>query len=103
MAVKYLSDEIGVPIVILGGDLQLEGITKNQSFGLDASNTPAEQVLLQILTRANPDKTATGPADPKQKLVYVIRPGDDGRDTICVTTRSAAAKRGEALPPVFRE
>lgn len=103
MAVRYLADEIDAPIVILGGDLQLEGITKNQSFALDVQNQPGERVLLEILTKANPDKTATGPADPRQKLVYVIKPDDTGQETIYVTTRAAAAKRGERLPEVFEE
>ena len=31
-SLEMLSTEIGVEIVILGSDLQLEGITKNQSF-----------------------------------------------------------------------
>jgi len=101
MSVKYLSDEINVPIVILGGDLQLDGITKNQSFGLDQQNKPGEEVLIEILRRSNPDKTATGPADPKQKLVYVIRPDDAGQETIYITTRAATTKRGEKLPAVF--
>lgn len=101
MALRYLSDEIDVPIVILGSDLQLEGITKNQSFGLDQRNKPGESVLLEILTRANPDKTATGPADPKQKLVYVLKPDDSGKPTIYVTTRASATKRGDALPAAF--
>ncbi|MEM8866494.1 MAG: hypothetical protein AAGF31_13195 [Planctomycetota bacterium] len=105
-AVQYLSDEINVPIVILGGDLQLEGITKNQSFGLDERNRPGEAVLVEILRRANPDMSATGPADPRQKLVYVVRPTDGGadtfRETIFVTTRAAAAKRSEPLPSIFQ-
>ncbi len=101
MAVAYLSEEIEAPILILGGDLQLEGITKNQSFGLDATDQPAGRVLLEILQKANPDKTATGPADPRQKLVYVVKPGDDGQQAIYVTTRAAAAKRGDKLPEVF--
>ena len=100
MAVQFLSDEINVPIVIVGSDLQLEGITKNQSFGLDAQDRPAEQVLLEILTLANPEKTATGPTDPKQKLVYVTRKEADG-EKIYITTRSSAEKRGEKLPALF--
>jgi hypothetical protein len=107
MAVAYLSEEIEAPILILGGDLQLEGITKNQSFGLDAIDQPAGQILLVILQRANPDKTAAGPTDPKQKLVYVVKPGEGleeaGRETIYVTTRAAAAQRGDKLPSVFQE
>jgi hypothetical protein len=96
MAVSYLADELGTPIEILGGDLQLEGITKNQSFGLAIENRPAAEVLLEICRQANPDKTATGVADPKQKLVYVVR-----EDRIVITTRTAAEKRGEKLPEVF--
>ncbi len=98
MAVHLLSEEMGVEIKILGGDLQLDGITKNQSFALDEKNKPAEEILLKILRLANPDKTATGPADPKQKLVYVIDPKGP---SILVTTRAAAAKRGDKVPGLF--
>ncbi|MEN1680953.1 MAG: hypothetical protein AAGJ46_15295, partial [Planctomycetota bacterium] len=101
MAVKYLADEVGVPIVIRGGDLQLEGITKNQSFGLDQTDQPAEAVLLEILAQANPDKTATGPKDLKQKLVYTVGRSPSGQETIYVTTRAAVKKNGEPLPPAF--
>lgn len=95
-ALQILADEVQVPIVIAGRDLQLEGITKNQSFGLDLSSQPARQILVEILRRANPDKTASGPADPNQKLVYVV-----GSQQITVTTRAAAEKRGDKLPKVF--
>lgn len=103
MAVQYLSDEIDTPIVILGGDLQLEGITKNQSFGMQAAGEEAEKVLVEILTKANPDKTATGPTDSRQKLVYVVKAADNEETTLYVTTRAAAAKRGDPLPDVFVE
>jgi hypothetical protein len=96
MAVSYLADELGTPIEILGGDLQLEGITKNQSFGLAIENRPAAEVLLEICRQANPNESATSAADPKQKLVYVVR-----EDRIVITTRSAAEKRGEKLSAVF--
>jgi hypothetical protein len=96
MAVSYLADELQTPIEILGSDLQLEGITKNQSFGLAIENRPAAEVLLEICRQANPDKTAQSVADPKQKLVYVVR-----GDRIVITTRTAAEKRGEKLPEVF--
>ncbi|WP_146585915.1 hypothetical protein [Posidoniimonas polymericola] len=101
MAVRYLADEIDAPVVILGSDLQLEGITKNQSFSMDATGQPAADVLLDILLKANPDRTAAGPGDPKQKLVYVVKPDDAGRPTIYITTRSSAEKRGDRLPDVF--
>ncbi len=38
---EMLGREIDTEIVILGSDLQLEGITKNQSFGLDEKDKPA--------------------------------------------------------------
>jgi hypothetical protein len=85
-----LSREIGVPIEILGGDLQLEGITKNHSFGLDERQRSAGEILRKILWQANPDG----------KLVYVIKskqPGD--REMLFVTTRAAAKKRGDTIPP----
>jgi len=101
-ALELLSEDIGVDIVIQGADLQLEGITKNQSLALDLRDRPAGEILVEILRQANPDRTATGPADPRQKLVYVVERAanaDPGR--IIVTTRTAAEKRGDALPAPF--
>ncbi|MEX2318114.1 MAG: hypothetical protein WD669_13230 [Pirellulales bacterium] len=97
-----LARDIGVEIVIRGPDLQLDGITKNQSLAIDLENQPAESILVEILRRANPDKSAAGPDDPRQKLVYVIGPkSPGGPEVIFVTTRARAAERGEPLPAVF--
>jgi hypothetical protein len=101
-ALDQLSQDIGVPIVIRGPDLQSEGITKNQSFGIDLENKPAEEILVQILRLANPDKSATGPADPRQKLVYVVEQAPDKTDQIVVTTRARAKEHKKQLPPAFR-
>ncbi|MEX0936765.1 MAG: protein kinase [Pirellulales bacterium] len=102
-ALAMVSDETGVSIVLQGMDLQLDGITRNQSFGLELTDRPAGEVLVELLRRANPDPSAAGPADPKQKLVYVVRPASDFQgEQIVVTTRAQAEKRGEALPEVFR-
>jgi hypothetical protein len=54
-SIQMLAEEVGVPIEILGKDLELEGITKNQSFGLDESDQPAEAILRTILAKSNPD------------------------------------------------
>lgn len=91
-SIQMISDEIGMPMEIIGPDLQLEGITKNQSFGLDERDKPARDILRVILGKANPDG----------KLVYVVRKRD-GVVSIDVTTRAAAAKRGDALPPEFQD
>jgi hypothetical protein len=101
-ALAQLAQDIGVPITIRGADLQADGITKNQSFGIDLANKPAEEVLIEILRLANPDKTAVGSNDVKQKLVYVIGPGEGGTEQIFVTTRTAAAARSEELPAAFQ-
>ena len=93
-ALEMLSEEIGVPIEILGNDLQLEGITKNQSFGLDLRERPAVEILRAILLRASPDG----------KLVYIPREADGEQPmSIVVSTRAAATKRGDPLPPEFIE
>ena len=88
---EILGKEIDQEIVILGPDLQLEGITKNQSFGLEEHDQPAGEILRKVLKLANADG----------KLVYIIRPRDGRREAIIITTRSAAAKRGDPLPQEF--
>jgi hypothetical protein len=87
-SIQMIADEINVPMDIIGPDLQLEGITKNQSFGLDARDKPAREILLEILAKANPDG----------KLVYIVTT-EGGEETILVTTRAAVTKRGDTLPP----
>jgi hypothetical protein len=89
-SVQMVAEEAGVPIEINGRDLELEGITKNQSFGLAERDTTADAVLRAILAKSNADG----------KLVYVVR-SQDGAETIEITTRAAAAKRGDTLPPGF--
>jgi len=89
-SIQMVSEEVGVPMDILGGDLQLEGITKNQSFGLDERDKTADAILRTILAKSNPDG----------KLVYVVHV-KDGMEVIDITTRAAAAKRGDKLPPGF--
>ena len=97
-----LADDIGVPIELLGRDLESEGITKNQSFGLDLRDRPAAEILLAVLRQANPDRTTSSPADPEQKLVYLVRETVGLQaGAIVVTTRAAAKERGNKLPAVF--
>lgn len=86
---EMLGEEIGYPVHIEGKDLQLEGITKNQSFGLDERDKPADEILRKVMSLANPDG----------KLVYVLKPAETGgADVVFVTTRAAVAKRGDKLP-----
>jgi hypothetical protein len=82
---QMLAKEIGADVVILGADLQLEGVTKNQSLALDERNQPAREILLKVLKLANPDG----------KLIYLIKPHEEQGEVIFITTRSAASKRGD--------
>jgi|GEM_PF-392809 len=91
-SIQMLAEETGVPMEIMGGDLQLEGITKNQSFGLDEQDQTADAILKIILARSNTDG----------KLVYVVRT-KGGIESIEITTRAAVAKRGDKLPPGFEK
>lgn len=94
-ALTRLGELVEVRIIILGGDLQLEGITKNQSFGLDEQEVSAREVLERILRRASPEG----------KLVYSVKPDpreDDASEVIYVTTRKAAVQRGDPLPAELR-
>ena len=88
VTMQLIAEEIGVPIEIIGTDLQLEGITKNQSFSLDEEYRAAGDILATIMKKANPDG----------KLVYVVRT-NGGTETIVITTRAAAEKRGEKVSP----
>jgi len=89
-SIQMVADEIGVPIEIVGRDLQLEGITKNQSFALEERNTSADAVLRSILAKS----------DSAGRLVYVVR-RRDGVESIEITTKAAAAGRGDTVPPGF--
>lgn len=89
MSLKLLGDDLGIEIEILGSDLQQEGITKNQSFGLDERDQPAGDILRKIMVLAN----------PAGKLVYVIKAKEGGGEVLQVTTRAGAEKRGDKLPP----
>ena len=91
------------PVKIIGGDLQLMGITQNQQIrDFAKTDVPLRQVLTDLVVGANPDKTATGPTDPKQALLWVVvEDGDiDGQTQILITTRSAAEGKYE-IPAEF--
>ena len=89
---------------ILGGDLEKSGITQNQQVrDFKRRNLPLRRVLTDLVLGANPDRTATGPEDPKQSLIWVTADDPDrpGRKAVLITTREAAAGQYE-LPIEFR-
>ena len=90
-------------IRIIGGHLQLMGITQNQQVrDFKQANIPLRQVLTELVLRANPDKTATGSKDEKQALIWVIvdDSANPGKKEILVTTRQSADGNYD-LPPEF--
>ncbi|MFI4876589.1 MAG: serine/threonine protein kinase [Blastopirellula sp. JB062] len=105
-AMRDFGDELGAPVKLIGGDLQLDGITQNQQIrNFNMIDKPAEEVLVALLMKANPVTTVQSPDEVDQKLVYVIGPdpeNPDGDKVILITTRSAAAKKGYDLPAPFQ-
>ena len=91
-----------LPLVeIVGGDLQLNGITQNQQIrDFKKTDVPLRTVLTDLVLGANPDKTATGPDDPKQSLVWVVF-GEGSETKILITTRDASKEKYE-LPREFK-
>ena len=102
---QTLPDGSTMPKVrIIGGDLEKNGITQNQQIrGFEREDKPLRSVLTDLVLGANPDKTATGPKDVKQSLVWVVHPvGKPPEETeILVTTRDAAAGQ-YVLPAEFQ-
>lgn len=89
---------------IIGGDLEKNGITQNQQIrDFEKNDMTLRQVLTEIVLGANPDKTATGPKDPKQSLIWVVYPPgkSPSESEILITTRDAAKEKNYELPPEF--
>ena len=91
-------------IVLLGADLEKDGITKNQRPGpLKLSQKSFEEILTSIVVSANPDADITGAADPNCKLIWVVAPDPENpeQQAILITTRSAAEQKAYQLPDPF--
>jgi hypothetical protein len=91
-------------IKILGDDLKLDGITRNQSIrDFKQENQTVADILTALVRTANPVTTVKDASEPDQKLVWVIGPDPEspGRQVILITTRAAAAAKKLQLPPPF--
>ena len=111
-AVGMIGDEFarGLPpgvspprVTIIGGDLEKSGITQNQQVrDFRFRDTPLREVLTRLVAGANPDKTATSPADPKQSLIWVVDPAStDAQPALLITTRPQAEAKNYPLPEEF--
>jgi hypothetical protein len=77
-AVERVSQQTGLTIEIEVDELQKEGITKNQSFGIELKAARAGEAIELILLKG----------DPKGRLTYFVK--EDG--TIVITTIKAAKR-----------
>ncbi len=91
-------------IVIIGADLQLAGITRNQQIrDVNLRNQSVNEILTELVKRANPTPAASI-TSPEQKLVWVPdRQGLASGKTVFITTREAATQKGYSLPKQFLE
>lgn len=89
---EIISEEIGVPIEFMGGDLQAEGITRHKGLTVDEPEQPAGELIRKVLKMADPDG----------RLVYIVKPKKDV-ETLVITTRAAAEARGDKLPAEFAQ
>ena len=92
-------------IRLIGGDLEADGITKNQRPGeLVIEQKSLGEILTAIMVGANPDKDISGPQDPNCKLIWVVAedPENPGQQAILITTRKAAAQKSYSLPAAFQ-
>jgi serine/threonine protein kinase len=93
-------------IKIIGDDLKLDGITRNQSIrDFKQENQTVADILTALVRKANPVTTVKDPSEKDQKLVWCIGPDPDspGKQVVLITTRSAANAKKYTLPPNFVE
>jgi len=91
-------------VKIIGDDLKLDGITRNQSIrDFNQENQTVAEILTALVRKANPVTTVKDPSETDQKLVWLIGPDPDNptNQIVLVTTRNAAKTKKYALPPVF--
>ncbi|MDG2380086.1 MAG: protein kinase [Pirellulaceae bacterium] len=91
-----------IQIKIVGSDLQLAGITRNQQIrDVQLKQKTVDEILTQLVRQANPVRTDSL-SSVEQKLVWVLAPSDESTGkTILITTRTAATQKGYSLPKQF--
>lgn len=103
-AMRDLGESSGIKITIIGPDLQLDGITRNQTIrDFNEKDKPVSEILTALVRRANPVTTVKDPSEKDQKLVWLIGadPENASQQIVLITTRTAAEKKGWKLPAAF--
>jgi serine/threonine protein kinase len=91
-------------IKIVGDDLKLDGITRNQQIRDFAQDDESvADVLTAMVMKANPVTTVKSPAEVDQKLLWVVAPDPENPSNriVLITTRQGATNK-YPLPAVFR-
>ena len=98
----------GLPFVfkikIMGDDLKLDGLTRNQSVNnFTHSDKTVGEILTALMLKCDPVK-APDPSDPKQRLLWVVDkdPDDPSKPIVLVTTRQGVEKHKYKLPAMFQ-
>lgn len=114
LAVKDIVDDVrgtlsSLPfefnIKIIGPELKLEGITRNQAVrDFKVTDKPLSEILTGMVSKANPDPSVKDPSEPAQKLIWVIAEDPDkaGNRIILITTRKDAMEEKYTLPKPFQ-
>ena len=88
-------------IKIMGDDLELDGITRNQSVrDFKEENKTVAEVLTALVLKAT---AAKSPSDAGHKLLWVVTDDPDmaGKKVVLITTRQASEKKKYKIPAVF--
>jgi serine/threonine protein kinase len=91
-------------IKIIGGDLELEGITRNRQIkDFAQKDQTVAEVLTAMVMKANPATTVKVPNEKDQTLLWVIAPDPDNPSNriILITIRQIADQK-YTVPEVFR-
>ena len=109
---NQVKDQIGMVsfpflIKIMGDDLKLDGITRNQAIrDFKASNIPFSELLTGLVMKANPDPTVKDPSEENQKLIWVLGPDPAAPENtiLLITTRTATKDpaRKYEIPEAFK-
>lgn len=83
----------GIPIDVRTDDLQEIGITMSRSFGMEMRDQPINQILEQLIRKADVPR---GPiAASELEMVYVIDDREGfGKERVIITSRQRAWQRG---------
>ena len=99
--------ELEFLIKIMGDDLKLDGITRNQAIrDFKVTDVPFSELLTGLVMKASPNPAVKDPSEEKQKLIWVMGPDPAAPENtiLLITTRSASKDpaRKYEIPEAFK-